>query len=345
MRNKEMLLQMLITHFWEVESLFMLLPATKGNKDGTYRTRGPRELKNRINDLKTQIVEYYIFTINERLAKIHEVLEKQVLENAKALKKLDKTVLLAYAEAVYRVRPGTGNSLLPLEWGLTLHPTLKVPYIPGSSVKGALRAAFMSFLVERLNVTFCDEVIKENCIEPESEEANEVLRTLEKVVSVIFGNINKRGVEDPLTGISAVTTLDVYPIAPGIGGKFVVGDILTPHYPTTKELRDELDVEPIPIQGVSLAEKSKYLFVIAIDDKLLKDRYEIWEGRLKEELKEVLNVTDEQLERIDVFMKKLSQNPEVAIGALLLKAFSELGIGGKTTRGYGRFAVKRMEVL
>ncbi|UXD22186.1 hypothetical protein IPA_02410 [Ignicoccus pacificus DSM 13166] len=274
----------------------------------------------RKDTIKREIIHTYLDLINFNAREVAPVIAEHTERIVETLSNRNSiTVIDTVAKAVYRVRHGTSNYLLPLEWGLTLHPIYKVPYIPGSAVKGVLRAAFISLLFEK----YFNEP-------PEEEELREFLKEANKVASHLFGSTND---EPPFTGKSLITAYDSYPIEPGIAGLYVIGDVLTPHYPTTRELKDELDAEPRPIIGLSVAEGTRFRFVITID-KSRRDAIE----NAKEGVKELLHLNDNSPLLINLNVNRI----HIFVGALLMKAFREVGVGGKTTRGYGYFSIVSM---
>lgn len=199
------------------------------------------------------------------------------------------SLVVARARLRYRGRPGSGQFLLPLEWGLLVHPVFLVPFFPGSAVKGLLRSVYMLLLGEN---SF-DHDAAERCVE------------------ALLGSS-----EEPLSGVGAVVAFDAYPVGPGRGGVYVVGDVLTPHYgigdgrgPVT-----ELDAQPKPVQGVSVAEGTVFEFVVGVDEEYARRR-----------------LTGECL----------LGSPGAAnlVARLLAVGLEYAGLGGKTTRGYGLFEI------
>lgn len=167
------------------------------------------------------------------------------------------------AETLGRFVSGLGG-MHPFETGFVWHRTLGVPYLPGSSVKGAVRA----------------------WAEQWSDEEN-----AEDVAS-LFGDPGEAG---------ALIVLDALPVKP----PRLETDVMTPHYGEYygegKAPGDYLS--PIPITFLTVAAGSAFRFPL-----LLRRR-----------------VDKESLQR----------------GARLLKdALETIGVGAKTSSGYGAFTVK-----
>ncbi len=257
--------------------------------------------------LKREIIQSYLDIVNKNTETIATQLLislKEVFEERLIL--VDKyTYLLAIeAKATYRVRPGTANYLLPLEWGLTLHPIYCFPYIPGSSIKGALRSTLYLHFYEWLS----------NEGQSSTEDAK---RRAEELAEIFFGSS-----DDYRAFMSRVIAFDAIPTESGVGKNYVVGDVLTPIY---AEAKDELSTNPKPIIGLSIAEGTKFYFVLKVNAG------EIWE-EIKDNVlfKEYLGLENKNDNEAPEYIAKF-------VAALMLKVFREVGLGGKTTRGYGYF--------
>ncbi len=217
-------------------------------------------------------------------------------------------MIRARARLVYRARPGSGEFLLPLEWGLLIHPVFMVPYFPGSAVKGVMRASYQS-MVERY--------LESRNIGMDEEEKK---RVVEGCAEAFFGSSR-----EDFAGIGGVVAFDAYPVEPGRGG-VVVGDVLTPHYGgSSGRVVTELDAQPVPIQGISVAEGTVFEFLVGVDPDYIRER--IYEKRREYRDYCLLGGND----------------PVTIVAASLLNALTRMGIGGKTTRGYGFFEVTKLE--
>ncbi len=123
--------------------------------------------------------------------------------------------------------------------------------------------------------------------------------------------------DEELPGISGLLFFDGVPIS---SGRLVEGDVLTPHY---SGVDTELNVRPTPILGVSIATGTRFVFPVVVIEDLLYNR---------------LNSVNE------VCVDRIEGMGGVAglIAAGLVYALEELGVGGKTGRGYGRFRIERL---
>ena len=172
-------------------------------------------------------------------------------------------------------------------WFMPLwHPLFDVPWIPGSSVKGVLRASY--------------EAIAEQAFPGD----------MRKCSSIIFGCSG----DDCPSGVEArvglIKALDAYPVDCGLNGGLVEADVITAHY--GEDVETELDVKPNPILGLSLSAGSTYRFIILFDNNRWKT---------------------EQAENCLLDYK----SPLDLAYNLLFYALENVGVGGKTTRGYGYF--------
>ena len=247
------------------------------------------------------IIRFWIKHINESYRLTADAISSNMERIVEALKK-NYHVIVAEARAVENVRPGIGNLLLPLEWGLTVHPIYRVPYIPGSSIKGVLRAVYQ------------DRVAKS--LDPD---------TANKCADIIFGSTSE--------GISLVTAFDAYPLP---GSRGIVGpDIITPHMrPGEKGVISELDLEPVPVKGVSIRPGTRFKFTLKIDNI---------RGEMKNSIpSDCLKIEDiiSSYQNID----PLERLRNIILYILIL-SLKYIGIGGRTLKGYGRFEIEKIEII
>ncbi|MEM4455605.1 MAG: RAMP superfamily CRISPR-associated protein [Thermofilaceae archaeon] len=198
---------------------------------------------------------------------------------------------------------GAGGSFgkVPFELGLSFDPILNVPYIPASALKGAFRHAL------------------------------EELRGRD-LAGLLFG-------EEGEVGVVGVT--DAYPVGVvselqgrsgrGAAARLLEPDVLSPHYPETKKLETELDVEPKPVVFAAIAPGVVFEFYLYYNRGLraklggrvadasseLDSKKHIFEG----DLAAANNVTVDVLPSLDL---------------AVLYALSR-GVGAKTSIGYSRF--------
>lgn len=211
---------------------------------------------------------------------------------------------------------GSGH---PTETGMILDRNTGMPYISASSIKGVLR------LAHAVNIL--------NCLEPDSPwirkgkvnkngEFNKSLNgdqvdldDREPSLRKYFGDVvTKDGVRGQLV------FLDAYPEQMPT----LKSDIMNPHYhkyygaSTREEIeRGPVDCDdPIPVKFLSVAEGTVFIFRVLASPLMPPD-------------KEEPNYID----------RKFGPDDERAIRAMFATAFDELGFGGKTSVGYGRFVL------
>jgi len=118
---------------------------------------------------------------------------------------------------------------LPFEVGLHFEPILNIPYIPGSTIKGAVRAGVFDLLLQKGKTR---------------EEAETECKKL-------FG-------DNEIVGLIGFT--DAYPIKEGEGGKLLYPDVMSPHY--TNDTITELNVSPKPIIYPVIAPGTEFKFYL-----------------------------------------------------------------------------------
>lgn len=118
------------------------------------------------------------------------------------------------------------------EVGLSFNPILNIPFIPGSSLKGAIRAAY-----QELYLRYFGEENKDVC----EEECRR-----------IFG--------EPGRSVGIVGFTDAYPVEAGEKGFILYPDVMTPHY--GESVQTELDVQPNPIVYLTVAPGTVFQFYV-----------------------------------------------------------------------------------
>jgi CRISPR-associated protein Cmr6 len=121
---------------------------------------------------------------------------------------------------------------LPLDISLAWDPTLNIPYIPSSSVKGVVRTYFEVFNVDVDGL----------------------------MVSDIFGDQERVGY---------VIFLDAYPVT--CEKTLIDVDVITPHYVESAGQIDETSVRPTPIVFPTIAPGTTIYFPIAIDVRRVEE--------------------------------------------------------------------------
>ena len=220
---------------------------------------------------------------------------------------------------------------VPFEVGLPIDTILNVPFIPGSSLKGAFRNALQDLL----------------------EKEGKSRKEAEEVARIIFGS-------EEWSGLLGVT--DAYPIKLGVNGFLFEPDVVTPHYPKAKT---ELDAEPNPVPFLTIARDVVFEFYIYFnkfiyceEDKWLK-KHKRRTKRKYAVLGSVRNLAATRFMRGSVDelvsnaffrgdlgeeVNKLENRGVKFVEALpyvdraVLYAFAR-GVGAKTSLGYSRFGV------
>ena len=231
-----------------------------------------------------------------------------------------------------------------LETSITLHHTYGIPYIPGSSFKGAVRAVAFWKIVEEWKESFGEgdfiAYITEELSEYKgksrleklqdafngspiwSEKKPKILEELpeeaQKLVvryQLLFGVAGFKGL---------LTFLDVYPKLEG-DAKVLEMDVMTPHYaPYYRDPQNNLPADwynPTPIPFLTVKPGVPFRVVVLYDE---------WRAGLLQ--------SDEAIKPYASLVKNLDEARE-DVESLIEDAFTDLGIGAKTRLGYGRFRV------
>ena len=197
---------------------------------------------------------------------------------------------------------GLGQKMA-LDFGLTLHRIYGVPYIPATSLKGAMKrvAASMLGIADLLRDDWygpqlsCDQAFAMARSTPSGMD-----ETRFKALFAMFGDVE---------GIAAVNVFDAMPVPKealvGVDGQesLIKGDVVTPHhgkyYQKDQERPGDNDV-PVPAALISVRPKVPFLFAVECP------------------------------------------NPSwtLDVERLLCATLSSQGVGAKTNAGYGRFSGK-----
>ena len=229
-------------------------------------------------------------------------------------------------EATSRIIVGTNAvfGMIPFEIGLSLDPILNVPFIPGSSLKGAFRNALEDLIEREYKRKF---------------DTNDVIRKTKEIVNKIFGSHE----ESSLVGVT-----DAYPVSPNSDGRLLEPDVITPHYPGVKT---EFDVEPKPILFLTVAPGVKFRFLIFFNKKIYDEetkRKNIGSRRIgivrnnelgSRPMDDVLNYAIHYGDDLGSVLKRSGRthvNIVPWVDKAVLHAFAK-GIGAKTSLGYSRF--------
>lgn len=302
--------------------------------------KGAYTLSLKIKDAKEE--KKYAETKKELLEEISLASEQSNLEPVKRHLQVIKEALLmngydvkvCKAKVLNRAVIGTSEFFgkIPFEISLFFDPILNVPFVPGSSLKGAFRQALEALLERR--------------------EASK--HKVDEMVELVFGS-------NEWSGLVGVT--DAYPIKHGVNGFLFEPDVVTPHYPKAK---NEFDVKPNPVPFLTIARDVVFKFYIYFNKEIYREEFE----RLKRlGLRTKRRQAELGVIRVDTFKKELSNaiidnalsnallsgDLDEAIRVLksrgldatsvipwvdrsVLYAFAG-GVGAKTSVGYSRFEV------
>lgn len=254
--------------------------------------------------------------VDEDERKILEYLIKQkTLSNEKICHKLDeiKNALIPYYEvkqveikALSKVLVGSSETFgeIPFEVGLYFDPIMNVPYIPSSTIKGAVSCATFEMLYKE---KFQKELGGKKGEKEASEKAK---KYAEQECKKIFGGPI---MEEQNIGLIGFT--DAYPVEKGKNGLLFYPDVMTPHY---KDVETELDVKPTPIIYLTIAPGTKFRFFMFYKRK-----------RGKRELS-----TSDLVNNYNYS----TRNQLGIVDRGLLYAFIR-GVGAKTALGYSKFEI------
>jgi len=198
----------------------------KGQKDGGDKRKVGRLKLELLREVSKKSKDVTLRVISDHISKLLE-------ETKEALKANDYKVKECVIETTTRTIVGVGGppGKIPFEVGISLDPLTGVPYIPGSTLKGAFRYA----LVELGHAGIAGECG-------------------EKLADKLFGC-------EESVGVVGVT--DAYPVLDGYGGgvkRVLEPDVVTPHY--TPGVLNELKVTPVPVQFLTIAPGVSFKFYI-----------------------------------------------------------------------------------
>lgn len=139
----------------------------------------------------------------------------------------------------------------PYENGFMFHPLYGVPFLPGSGIKGAVRAALTLELAGKAGLSVPDELAAKGLGDRLGPQAN-ILRDL-------FGTAGK---EEDSKNAGRVVAMDAFPVAYELET-----DILTPHfrqyYPEGKRWPTD-DEGPNPVTFLAVKAGARWVFRLAI---------------------------------------------------------------------------------
>ncbi len=270
---------------------------------------GGNEFSSALTSFREEVLEYIVCADRSSCGSRVGFIREYLEGLINALRGSGFGVLVVDAVLSYRGLVRDVEGLGPLWFTPLWHPLLDVPWIPSSSIKGVLRNSYEWLLAESWGVDVSD-------------------RGVRSCSSILFGCSESDcpgGVEP---GVGLVKVLDAYPVGCGLSGGLVEADVVTRHY--GENTVTELDVKPIPVHGLVIAAGTKYEFIIL----------------LEEAGEEALRVLREN----NCIPQALANNNSPGIlglvSRLLFYALENVGVGGRTTRGYGFFnQIERIEYI
>ena len=176
--------------------------------------------------LKQQLMEKIV-----KLSSYYFISDEYFEELKKALNHTCKAVWKVKMALISRGIVGMSESFgqIPYEIGISFHPIFNVPYIPSSTIKGAVRNA--------------------------GEELGHKNEEIKDMIEKLFGTQNNIGI---------IGFTDAFPIESEI--KYILyPDIITPHYSKAKS---ELDVNPNPLAHLNIAPGTVFMFLVYARKKL-----------------------------------------------------------------------------
>jgi len=243
-------------------------------------------------------------------------LARELVDDAiRGLKMLGYQVLVVDARLKGRGLFGSSSGVLAtvFEVGISWDHVVDLPFVPGSSVKGAMRSTALLFCA-RLEDDKRVECVK-SVLElfgltehPPKDVREEIAR--------VSGVEEARDVfRDARVGAGLVVVGDAYPIeCPDKG--ILEPTVITPHY---SNVEDEYGVEPNPILHFVVRRGTKFRFYAAMSSRAV---------RVAEKLCKLLG---------------WKTSPRGFVAGILVASLQN-GLGARTARGYGVFEVERFAV-
>ena len=189
------------------------------------------ESSNDFEGKKRKLLEEIVLMANSSFNHNRDRILEMLEEVKKALLSSGYRVKVVKAKLKSRGLFGASSSfgVIPFEVGLIFDSLLNVPFIPGSSIKGAVRTAYYDLSKDKgLNEEECRQICER-----------------------IFGGEK--------SGISLVGFTDAYPVEAGEKGYILYPDVMTPHY---KDVKSELDLKLTPIIYLTVAPYTVFQFYV-----------------------------------------------------------------------------------
>ena len=248
----------------------------------------------RIEEDKRRVLESIVRYVKISTNKINNLLD----EMKDALLSCGYNVRGVKIKALSRVIIGMSETFgkIPFEVGLSFDPFLNVPYIPGSSIKGAVRAGTFELLYNKKR--------------KEGLSAEDARMYADSICQRIFGDKEYAG----LIGFT-----DAYPVKEGENRLLLYPDVMAPHY---KDVETELDVSPKPVIYLTIAPGTTFRFYLFY-------RKERGKRKLKEEYlakepipEDVLGFLDQGL--LYAFIKGVGAKTALGYSIFSVEEYSEV---------------------
>ena len=218
---------------------------------------------------------------------------------------------------------GAGPIHVIFEVGIAVHPIFGIPFIPGSSLKGAFSHYSLKY------AEFMHTYVKK-------KSGGEYPPLFSKYIKWLLGRDR--------SGISLIFFSDAYPVLEsGDDTPLIIPDIMTPHYKA--DVKDELHVNPIPILQLVVSKGVKFKFIMALSNRRLSS---FGEWLAKENYRDVINVIKDDSHLKDKFSRYIEFKEEPffnlhSFAEDVVTLMCEFGVGGKTNVGYSKFEVVSFE--
>ena len=215
----------------------------------------------------------------------------------------------------------TGPLYRMFEVGIAWDPLLDIPYLPGTSIKGALRSLLiLSCLTLRKGRVDClYRVYRLFGLAGDLRGEEEVLDRLEQGERDVLYERLRSAVPQGSQGCLAFT--DLYPVRVGREGRLLEPTVITPHYRGADIVESEYDAQPNPILHVAVAPGVVFRGCIYIP-------------RLP-----ACNDASKMLVELMRLLGVKASDATEALGVMLAAA-GRRGVGARTSRGYSRFRFK-----
>ncbi len=265
------------------------------------------------NKLDEEKVKYKNDILNWLVRTIEDLSSEILNRNRRYFELLKRMVRMTNKDAIEVTIRSASRVIInvngPMGWlidevGIDWDPILDTVLIPSSQIKGAMSAA----------IQFKYAINKE-----------EVPKDIQKLRDVLFGSEQKEKMH-----MSLVSITDAYPVDKE--DKLIDRDVILPIY---TEKITEWEVKPTPVHFLVIPPGVKFKFLLIIDSPRLRrilsnreTRRRVF-GDLKIEFRNGVQVLQDIL-RIEL---------ETSIRNILDYTFNKIGIGAKTSSGYGIFEV------